>query len=139
MYTKKNELYHHGVLGMKWGVRKAQNGSGGTGGTARKRKGDNFHDDYKRAHDKKDVKYMSDQELKDRNKRLNMEREYNNMTKKTSGFKKAQKLATAYVATAGTIAGIMAATKTYKKVGNGALDKVGDMLLKDLAFGKLTN
>lgn len=112
------ELYHHGVKGMKWGVR-------------RKRKSvDNTHEDYRRAHNKTDVKNMSDKELRDRNNRLQMERQYSDLTRKTGKGKKA---VNAIIATAATIAALDKAYETYTKVGgkvvNKALDKYGDQFV----------
>lgn len=77
------ELYHHGVKGMKWGVRRYQNKDGSlTNAGKRRRRSDNYHDDYKRAHNKDSVKYMSDKELRERNNRLQMEQQYKNLTKR---------------------------------------------------------
>ena len=114
-----NELRHHGVKGMKWGVRRA-----------RKLRRDNYHEDYKRVHDKKSVKMMSDKELRDRNNRLQAERQYAQLTQKKSIGEKAVK---AFIATAGTIVAVETAYKTYQRVGTAALDKVGDYVLKEVA------
>lgn len=86
-YNYSNELYHYGVLGMKWGRRKAR-GSSSTTSSRRKSKSD-IHEDYKRAHSKKSVKSMSDKELRDINNRLQMEQNYSKLTekKKSAGRK----------------------------------------------------
>lgn len=42
-------------------------------------KSENTHEDYKKAHDSKDVKTMSDAELRARLNRLNMEKQYSQM------------------------------------------------------------
>ena len=113
-----NELYHYGVLGMKWGKRKAR-------GSSKKSKKDNYHEDYKKAHSGKSYKSMSNQELGDTNKRLNMERQYKDLTKKTNAGKKA---VNAFVATAGTISAVIGATAVYKKVGNSIIEKIGNSM-----------
>ena len=68
-----NELYHYGVLGMKWGVRKkrpmSKRGS-------KNKLSENFHEDYVKAHTRKSIKTMSDRELRERLNRINMEQQY---------------------------------------------------------------
>lgn len=105
------ELYHHGVKGMKWGVR-------------RKRKSvDNAHEDYRRAHNKTDVKNMSDKELRERNNRLQMERQYADLTRKTG---RGKKVVNAVIATATTIAALETAYKTYSRIGGKVVEKMAD-------------
>lgn len=121
-----HELYHWGVKGMKWGVRRYQNKDGSLTPAGRKRYAEP-HEDYKRAHDKKSVKQMSDRELRERNNRLEMERKYGQFTKKKS---RGKAIVDGLIATAGTITAAQAAYKTYAKLGNGVLDKIGDFVLK---------
>ena len=72
-----NELYHSGILGQKWGLRRYQNEDGTYTelGKIRRRKGS---DDYERARElkKKGVKNLSNKELQDYNNRANLERQF---------------------------------------------------------------
>ena len=127
------ELYHWGVKGMKWGVRRYQNKDGSLTPAGRKRYAEP-HEDYKKAHDKKSVKQMSDRELRERNNRLEMERKYEQFTKKKN---RGKAVVNAFIATAGTITAAQAAYKTYAKLGNSALDKVGNYVLKSIDLSNL--
>lgn len=112
-----NELYHYGVLGMKWGRRKAS-----------KISNSRIDPSYKKAHSKKKVKYMSDNELREVNNRLNLEKNYRDLTRTKSMGKTA---VDTFISTAGTIAAVAGAYKTYKKYGapiaKKVLNKIGKM------------
>lgn len=114
---KEFELQHHGVKGMKWGVRKKR---------AR-------HEDYQKAHSRKHVSEMSDKELRERNNRLQMEQQYAQLTKRKNHGARAIK---AVIAGAGTLIALDNAIRTYKKYGNGALDKVGNWVIKSIDLSK---
>lgn len=69
--TYNDELYHWGIKGQKWGVRRYQNKDGTLTSAGKKRS--------KR---KNDVKSMSDQELRANINRIQMEKQYKKLTKK---------------------------------------------------------
>lgn len=100
-YYDDNELYHHGIKGMKWGVRRtpAQLGhdTGGVDLQKTKKKVDaantivnetrNINNNVSKKQSKKvqkqkmaEVKLMSDKELRERVNRLNMEQQYMRMS-----------------------------------------------------------
>ena len=72
----EQELYHSGVKGTKWGVRKSRSSSGSS--KKKRSKTDGWSDDAKEAYriNKKKVNQMSNAELKKLNERRNLERNY---------------------------------------------------------------
>ena len=86
-----NEIKHHGIKGMKWGVRRYRNRDGSLTPAGKKRYNDSTpaHEHHKRVYDGKKASQLSDQELRDRLNRLNMEKQYNQLTQQeTSPGKK---------------------------------------------------
>ncbi len=81
--SSNGELYHWGVKGQKWGVRRYQNKDGTLKPAGRKRRKDtsNWSDDAKEAAKikKKSVHEMSNAELQKLNNRQNLERQYSQM------------------------------------------------------------
>ena len=93
------ELYHHGVKGMKWGIRRYQRKDGSLTPEGKKRYSDDesVSEDYTRAHSSKSVKSMSDAELRSRLNRIQMEQQYSklNPTAVSRGQDAAKKLLSA--------------------------------------------
>ena len=124
-----NYIYHHGIKGMKWGIRRFQNKDGSLTPAGKKRYSEPVSDDYARAHSGKSVKSMSDAELRAVNNRLQMEQQYKRMTQKTSNGKKyVQKI----ISAAGTLAAAEGAYKTYKRFGDQAINNIGNLVLSEL-------
>ena len=130
---ENNSLSHWGIKGMKWGQRRYQNKDGSLTPAGKKRY-DDSHEDYRRAHDKKSVKQMSDRELRERNNRLQMERQYADLTKKKGNGKK---IINAFVSTAGTITAVAGAYATYKTLADKGMDKIGDWVVSSINLGPI--
>lgn len=132
--VNSNYIEHHGILGMKWGIRRYQ--PYGEGGYTPKKKRLNVHEDSKTAYEikKKDLSEMSNAELRKLNERQNLERQYkqNNKSKVDKGIDFMKK-ATAYTAvtiafykTGGTI------LKNGRILSNSLFNKIGGVVMKDL-------
>ncbi len=110
---KKNELTHYGVLGMKWGTRRAAQSS--AKGSKRKSRGTSSSKVKKETTASK-VKSMSDEDLKKAVNRLQMEQQYTKLSK--SNIAKGQQYAQTAFKAATTVATLTATALTiYNNVG----------------------
>lgn len=73
--TRTNELQHHGIKGMKWGVRRYQNADGTYTSAGRKRRKKDYM---------AEARTMSDNDLKRANERLNLEKQYRELALKNT-------------------------------------------------------
>lgn len=124
-YRHTDELYHYGIPGMKWGVRKAKSSKSG-GLFSRKKKRDTSSEDSKEVAKirKKKLHQMTNEDLKTANKRLEMETKYRELTGKSNVGKRAVQ---AFIATGTTITAIEAAARVYKKLTDNAVGKLSKL------------
>ena len=106
MSNYNNELYHHGVLGMKWGKRKARNMS------------QDARDAYSLK--KKKVRELSNAELRKLNERQNLERNYRSAN--PGLISRGSKIAIATAATLGTIVSLKTNGKQVIDMGKSVVD-----------------
>lgn len=114
------ELYHHGVKGMKWGVRRYQNKDGSLTKAGKTR--------YKLGVEKSEYKKMT---FKQRNQLA--KNYYNNTPEGAESLKKITRNTTIATVLGGPIAGLAVGFATIKKIEDNVLPKSDD---KSIAEGK---
>ena len=136
-----DELYHYGILGMKWGVRRFQNKDGSLTSLGKSRKKSKSadvptHEDYSNAHNKKSVKSMSDAELRARLNRLQMEKNYQTLIG-DDNVSKGKKIVNGLLKAATTTAAVSGTLLTLYSNGD-KIKKILDPLIKDkIAIDKM--
>lgn len=128
----ESELYHYGIKGMKWGVRRTEAQLARARGKKQSSSTEE-HEDYKKAHDSKSVKSMSDAELRSRLNRIQMEQQYSKLS--SSDVSKGKSFANKALKTATTVAAITTTALTLYNNTN----KIKNIVVETKAADKVNN
>lgn len=95
---ENNTLTHHGIKGMKWGIRRFQNKDGSLTPAGKKRQRVENADENENKSEtvnpkKKRLSELSDQELRDRINRLQLEKQYKELSKDTANYRRGKDFA----------------------------------------------
>ena len=129
----ENELYHNGILGMRWGVRRSKSSGSGSSGTSNKRK---LSSDAESASTlkKKKVGEMSNAELRQINERQQLERTHSQLNK--GAIVKGLAYAATVLTVANTIVNLTdkggKVIDIGKSAGNKVVDTIGNVVVKDI-------
>ena len=134
-YNNSDELFHYGVKGMRWGVRKSTPTSGGTKKSKKKSLIAKMSDKKKKAEKvkekpkeetqepekKKSVKDMSDAELRAKISRLQLEKQYADLSRQTEPVSKGKKFVEGIMTKSGENIGTQLTTYVMGTAVNKAL------------------
>ncbi len=121
----KNYLTHHGILGQKWGVRRtpAQLGHKVSAKKPDKAKAETKKDTAEETSKKKSIKEMTDDEIRAKINRLELERKYSDLVRSSENNNKAKKLVMNVLEKSGTNIATQATTYAMGALVNKAVGK----------------
>lgn len=115
-------LWHWGIKGQKWGVRRYQNQDGTLTAEGKKRYQHDEHPDYTRAHEQKSIRELSDTELNAKINRLQKEKQYQSLIAKPNRLKQAIAIAGTTAAALGTLSNLYNNYSAVTKIGKNIVE-----------------